>query len=41
VRDVYMQFVAKGDLTRINGDMTIDQVGKELANVVLKFLETF
>jgi dTMP kinase len=41
VRDVYMQFVAKGDLTRINGDMTIDHVGKELENVVLKFLETF
>ena len=41
VRDVYMQFVAKGDLTRINGDMTFDQVGKELENIVLKFWKLF
>ena len=41
VREIYLKYVAKGDLTRINGDKPLEEVRKELSTVVLKFLETF
>ena len=41
VREIYLKSVAKGDLTRIDGDKPLEQVRENLAAVVLKFLETF
>ena len=40
VRHVYMKFVAKGELVRIDGNRAKAEVAEALANVVLKFLET-
>jgi dTMP kinase len=41
VRDVYLKFVAKGGLVRIDGNRTKAEVSDALYAVVLKFLETF
>jgi len=41
VRDVYLKFVAKGELARINGDKTLSEVAEALSATVLKFLQTF
>jgi dTMP kinase len=41
VRDVYLKFVAKGDLVRIDGNRTKAEVSEALSAMVLKFLETF
>jgi dTMP kinase len=41
VREIYLKSVAKGDLTRIDGDKPLEEVREGLAAVVLKFLETF
>jgi dTMP kinase len=41
VRDMYLHFVAKGDLLRIDGDRPIEEVSEDLTKIVLKFLETF
>jgi dTMP kinase len=41
VRDVYLKFVAKGELVRLDGDRTKDEVAEALSNIVLKFLGTF
>ena len=41
VREIYLKSVARGDLTRINGDKPLEEVRKDLSTVVLKFLETF
>ena len=41
VREIYLKSVAKGDLTRIDGDKPLEKVGEDLAAIVLKFLETF
>jgi dTMP kinase len=40
VRDVYLKFVAKGDLVRIDGNRAKDEVSDALSSAVLKFLET-
>ena len=39
VRDVYLKFVAKGELVRIDGNRGKAEVAEALANVVLKFLK--
>jgi dTMP kinase len=41
VRDVYLRFVAKGELFRIDGNRTQKEVADALSSAVLKFLETF
>jgi dTMP kinase len=41
VRDVYMKFVAKGELVRLDGDRPVDEVFEALSTTVLKFLKTF
>jgi dTMP kinase len=41
VRDVYLKFVAKGELVRLDGDRTKGEVAEALSKMVLKFLETF
>jgi len=38
VREIYLKFVEKGDLIRINGDQSKNEVAKELHAVVTKFL---
>jgi dTMP kinase len=38
VRDVYLEFVAKGELVRIDGNRGKAEVAEALADVVLKFL---
>jgi dTMP kinase len=38
VREIYLKFVEKGRLTRINGDQPKNEVAKELYVVVMKFL---
>lgn len=38
VRDVYLKFVAKGDLVRIDGNRNKTEVAETLVDVVLKFL---
>jgi dTMP kinase len=38
VRQIYMKFIEKGKLTRINGDNSKNEVAKELYAVVMKFL---
>lgn len=40
VRDVYLKFVAKGELVRLDGNRAEDEVAEALSAVVLKFLET-
>jgi dTMP kinase len=40
VRDVYLKFVAKGELVRIDGNRGKAEVAESLADVVLKFLKT-
>jgi dTMP kinase len=40
VRDVYLKFVAKGELIRLNGNRTEAEVAEALYALVLKFLET-
>jgi dTMP kinase len=41
VREIYLTFVANGELVRIDGDMPIDELSKALHARVLRFLETF
>ena len=41
VRDIYLKFVAKGELIRIDGDRSKAEVAETLSNMVLRFLETF
>jgi dTMP kinase len=41
VRDVYLKFVAKGKLARLDGNRAKDEVADALSSVVLEFLETF
>ena len=41
VRDIYLKFVAKGELARIEGDKPLLEVADALSVVVLKFLQTF
>ena len=38
VRQIYLKFVEKGKLIRINGDKSKNKVARELAAVVMKFL---
>ncbi|MCJ7559420.1 dTMP kinase [Candidatus Bathyarchaeota archaeon] len=38
VREIYLKFVEKGDLARINGDKPKNEVAQELCAVALKFL---
>jgi dTMP kinase len=40
VRDVYLKFVAKGELVRMDGNCSKDKVAETLYALVLKFLET-
>ena len=40
VRDVYLKFVAKGELVRLDGNRAKDEVSEALSAIVLKFLET-
>jgi dTMP kinase len=40
VRDIYLEFVAKGELVRINGNRAKHEVAETLSAVVLKLLET-
>ena len=40
VRDIYLKFVAKGELVRLDGNRTEDEVAEALSAMVLKFLET-
>jgi dTMP kinase len=40
VRDVYLKFVAKGELARLDGNRAKDEVSEALSAMVLKFLET-
>lgn len=40
VRDVYLKFVAKGELVRLDGNRAKDEVSEVLSAMVLKFLET-
>lgn len=38
VREIYLTFVEKGSLTRINGEKSKNEVAKEVYTVVMKFL---
>jgi dTMP kinase len=40
VRNVYLKFVTKGELVRIDGNRAKDEVAKALSALVLNFLET-
>jgi dTMP kinase len=40
VRKIYLKFVEKGSLTRINGDQPKNEVAQELHAIVMKFLST-
>jgi dTMP kinase len=40
VRDVYLKFVAKGELVRIDGNRAKNEVAETLFTLVLKYLET-
>lgn len=40
VRDVYLKFVAKGELVRLDGNYAKTEVAEALSTLVLKFLET-
>jgi dTMP kinase len=39
VRDIYLKFVSKGELVRLDGNRAKDEVAEALSAVVLKFLE--
>jgi len=39
VREIYMQYVEKGELSRINGNKSMKEVAEDLAATVLNFLE--
>jgi dTMP kinase len=41
VRDLYLKFVAKGELVRLDGERTKDEVAEALSKMVLQFLDTF
>ena len=41
VRDVYLKFVAKGELVRLDGNRARNEVADALSKMVLKFLENF
>jgi dTMP kinase len=41
VREVYLKYVAKGELTRIDGDKPTKEVAEALSGIVLKFLKNF
>jgi dTMP kinase len=41
VRDIYLKFVAKGELTRIDGDKPKKEVAEAVSAVALKFLRNF
>jgi dTMP kinase len=41
VREVYLKYVTKGELTRIDGDKPKKEVAEALSAVVLKFLKNF
>jgi len=41
VREVYLKYVAKGELARIDGDKPRKEVAEALSAVVLKFLKNF
>jgi dTMP kinase len=41
VRDVYLKFVARGDLVRLDGNRTKAEVAEALYAMVLKFLDSF
>jgi thymidylate kinase len=41
VREIYLRFVAKGELIRIDGDMPVAELSEALHARVLRFLETF
>jgi dTMP kinase len=40
VRDIYLKFVKKGELIRIDGDKSKNEVAKEVLETVKKFLKT-
>jgi dTMP kinase len=40
VRDIYLKFVAKGELVGLDGNRAKDEVSEALSAMVLKFLET-
>jgi dTMP kinase len=40
VRDIYLKFVAKGELVRLDGNRAKDEISEALSAMVLKFLET-
>jgi dTMP kinase len=41
VREIYLKFVAKGELTRIDGDKPKKELAEAVSAVVLKFLKNF
>ncbi len=41
VREIYLKFVEKGILVRVNGNQPKNAVAKELYTVVKRFLDTF
>ena len=41
VRDVYLKFVTKGELVKVDGNCTKDEVSGTISAIVLKFLETY
>ncbi len=41
VREIYLRFVANGELMRVNGDGTLDEVAETLFSTVMQFLESF
>jgi dTMP kinase len=41
VREIYLKFVAKGEVVRLDGDRAKTEVAAALSASVLKFLETF
>ena len=41
VREIYLKYVAKGELTRIDGDKPEEEVAEALSDAVLNFLKTF
>jgi dTMP kinase len=41
VREIYLKYVTKGELTRIDGDKPQKEVAEALSAVVLKFLKNF
>ncbi|MEM3881601.1 MAG: dTMP kinase, partial [Candidatus Bathyarchaeia archaeon] len=41
VREIYLKFVEKGSLVRVNGNQPKNAVARELYMVVKRFLDTF